>query len=112
IKQKPDIALGLATGGTMEPIYACFIEQARQQQLDVSRLKTFNLDEYVGLGPDHPKSYAAYMHEHFFRHIGFDPERHILPDGLSRDLESYCRTYTQQIQRQGGIDLQLLGVGT
>ncbi len=72
IQSKPDAVLGLATGGTMEPIYARFIDQARQSGLDVSRLTSFNLDEYVGLSADHPKSYSVYMREHLFRHLAFD----------------------------------------
>lgn len=111
IADKPDIVLGLATGGTMEPIYEHFVRQARQRQLDVSRLTSFNLDEYVGLSPDHPKSYAAYMHEHLFRHLGFDHSRHYLPDGEAQNLEEYCREFSEKVRQHGGIELQLLGVG-
>jgi glucosamine-6-phosphate deaminase len=111
IKSKPGVVLGAATGGTMEPIYARFVEQARQQQVDVSRLTSFNLDEYVGLGVDHPKSYAAYMRQHLFDHLGFDESRHYLPDGQAKDLEEHCLEYSVKVQQHGGIDLQLLGVG-
>ncbi|NYT64003.1 glucosamine-6-phosphate deaminase [Alcaligenaceae bacterium] len=111
IKSKPGIVLGAATGGTMEPIYACFVEQARQQQLDMSGLTSFNLDEYVGLNADHPKSYAAYMHQHLFRHVGFDESRHYLPNGQAQNLEEHCLEYSAKIRQVGGIDLQLLGVG-
>src|SRR5690606_17041045 len=72
IRSRPEVVLGLATGGTMEPIYARFVDQARRQRLDVSRLTSFNLDEYVGLSADHPKSYSAYMRHHLFGHLGFD----------------------------------------
>lgn len=112
IKQKPDIVLGLATGGTMEPIYEHFVAQASKQGLDVSQLTSFNLDEYVGLSPDHPKSYAAYMHERLFKHLGFDASRHYLPDGLATDIEQHCLTFSEKIQQSGGIELQLLGVGS
>lgn len=111
IKSKPDVVLGAATGGTMEPIYARFVEQSREQQLDVSRLTSFNLDEYVGLDADHPKSYAAYMRQHLFDHLGFDESRHYLPDGQAENLETHCFEYTTKVQERGGIDLQLLGVG-
>lgn len=111
IKSKPEVVLGVATGGTMEPIYARFVEQAREQQLDVSRLTSFNLDEYVGLHADHPKSYAAYMHEHLFKHMGFDGTRNHLPDGLAKNLEEHCLEYSARVRQHGGIDLQLLGVG-
>lgn len=111
IQSKPEAVLGLATGGTMEPIYAHFVAQARQTKLDVSRLTSFNLDEYIGLSPDHPKSYSAYMREHLFRHLAFDTSRLHLPDGLAQDLAEHCRAYSARLQGCGGIDLQLLGVG-
>lgn len=111
IKDKPNTVLGAATGGTMEPIYARFIDQVRQQQVDVSQIATFNLDEYVGLSAHHPKSYAAYMHEHLFRHLDFDPSKLYLPDGQVQNLTKHCSEYATKIQQCGGIDLQLLGVG-
>ncbi|MCC2597482.1 glucosamine-6-phosphate deaminase [Pusillimonas sp. MFBS29] len=111
IQAKPDAVLGLATGGTMEPIYAKFVAAARHTELDVSRLTSFNLDEYIGLSADHPKSYAAYMQEHLFRHLAFDAARLHLPDGLAQDLNAHCRSYSGKLQSAGGIDLQLLGVG-
>lgn len=111
IKSKPDLVLGAATGGTMEPVYARFVQQIGQQHVDVSRMTTFNLDEYVGLDAYHPKSYAAYMQEHLFQHLPFDPSRLFLPDGQAQNLDQYCHEYSTKIQEYGGIDLQLLGVG-
>ncbi len=111
IKNKPDMVLGAATGGTMEPIYAHFIQQVRQQQVDVSRLVTFNLDEYVGLSAHHPKSYAAYMHQHLFQHLNFNTAKLYLPDGQAQNLEEHCFEYSTRVQHYGGINLQLLGVG-
>lgn len=112
IQSKPDIVLGLATGGTMEPIYAHFIQLAHQSRLDVSRLTSFNLDEYVGLSADHPKSYAIYMRQHLFRHLAFDATRLHLLDGLAQDPVAHCQAYAAKLQALGGIDLQLLGVGS
>lgn len=112
IKSKPDVVLGLATGGTMEPIYAHFVKQVCREKLDVSRFISFNLDEYVGLSADHPKSYAAYMHQHLFQHIGFDKSRHHLPDGQALNLDEYCHEFSDKVRQCGGIDLQLLGVGS
>lgn len=111
VQAKPDAVLGLATGGTMEPIYARFVEQVRQEGLDVSRLSSFNLDEYIGLPPDHPQSYAAYMQQHLFRHLEFDPTRLHLPNGLAHDLDEHCKAYSSSLRASGGVDLQLLGVG-
>jgi len=112
IRAKPDAVLGLATGGTMEPIYAGFVDIAHEMRVDVTRVTSFNLDEYVGVGPDHPKSYAAYMHEHLFTHLSFDRERLHLPDGLASNLETHSREYSDKVLKSGGIDLQLLGVGS
>lgn len=112
IKRKPDVVLGLATGGTMEPIYEKFVAKAREQHVDVSRLTSFNLDEYIGLSPDHPKSYSAYMRQHLFRHLRFDESKLFLPDGLADDLEEHCRQYSAKLRQLGGVELQLLGVGT
>ncbi|RTZ41104.1 glucosamine-6-phosphate deaminase [Candidimonas sp. SYP-B2681] len=112
IKSKPGVVLGAATGGTMEPIYARFVQQAHQERLDLSQLISFNLDEYVGLGADHPKSYAAYMREHLFNYLGFNESRHHLPDGQAKNLEEHCVEYSAKVQQHGGIDLQLLGVGS
>ena len=111
VRARPGSVLGLATGGTMEPVYARFLERVRQTRLDVSRLRSFNLDEYIGLTPDHPQSYAAYMKHHLFDVLGFDPLRHHLPDGCAPDEDGYCRHYSSAIYQAGGIDLQLLGVG-
>ena len=72
IKQKPNAVLGLATGSTMEPVYQRFAEQVQEHALDLSQVTTYNLDEYVGLAPEHPQSYNHYMHEHLFDKIKLD----------------------------------------
>lgn len=111
IRDKPDAVLGLATGGTMEPVYDRFIRQVRDGQLDISRVTTFNLDEYVGLDAQHPQSYAWYMQDRLFRHLPFTPSRCHLPDGTAPDAHACCEHYLAMIRDAGGIDLQLLGVG-
>ncbi len=73
---------------------------------------TFNLDEYVGLGPDHPQSYRYFMQESLFNGINIKRENTHVPDGLATDFEAYCEQYEQQIRDVGGIDLQILGIGT
>lgn len=112
IRSKPEVVLGLATGGTMEPIYASFVGKAHQHRVNVSRVTSFNLDEYVGLDPHHPKSYAAYMREHLFRHLNFDESRLHIPNGLAQDLHQHSREYSARLSQAGGVDLQLLGVGS
>lgn len=112
IKRKPNAVLGLATGSTMEPVYQQFIREVAMQNINVSGLTTFNLDEYIGLGEDHPQSYHYYMREHLFNRLAFAPHQSFLPDGLCTDLAEQCQMYSKYIVEAGGIDLQLLGIGT
>ncbi|MBU0679761.1 MAG: glucosamine-6-phosphate deaminase [Verrucomicrobia bacterium] len=112
IGAKPDAVLGLATGRTPVMLYAELVRLHQREGLDFSRVTTFNLDEYVGLSPDHPASYHAFMHEHFFRHINIDPGRIHIPDGMASDIPSFCATYEEDIRAEGGIDVQILGIGT
>ncbi|HLR12977.1 MAG TPA: glucosamine-6-phosphate deaminase [Burkholderiaceae bacterium] len=112
IHGKPDVTLGLATGGTMEPVYRHFVQEVKTRHLDVSRVHTFNLDEYIGLAPDHPQSYAAYMQQRLFGQLPFNRAQCHVPNGQAANVEHYCDEYTRLIERCGGIDLQLLGVGT
>ena len=80
--------------------------------LDFSQVTTFNLDEYAGLAPDHPRSYACFMQEHFFSRVNIAPGRIHIPDGLARDIPAHCEAYEAAIREAGGIDLQLLGIGS
>ena len=108
IRTKPNAVLGLATGGTPVPLY----QQLIQQNLDWSQITSFNLDEYIGVGADHPQSYHAFMHENLFRHVNINPANIHIPDGMAADPEAFCQSYEEKIRLAGGIDLQLLGIGT
>lgn len=116
IEKKPDCVLGLATGATPIGTYKELIRLHREG-LDFSRIKTFNLDEYLGIGLDLSKpysedqSYARFMYEEFFSHINIRDENIHIPDGLAKDPESFCSWYEEDIKKAGGIDLQLLGIG-
>ncbi|MEO8206930.1 MAG: glucosamine-6-phosphate deaminase [Chthoniobacterales bacterium] len=112
IRNKPDAVLGLATGSTPLPLYAELIRLHKEEGLDFSRVTTFNLDEYVGLEASHPASYHYFMQENFFRHVNIAPARTYLPDGLKKDVPAHCREYELMISAAGGIDLQILGIGT
>lgn len=111
VRANPDIVLGLATGSTMERLYEQLVRMHREEGLDFSLVRTFNLDEYVGLSADDPHSYHAYMNRHLFRHINIDRRNTHLLDGMAQDLGAECRRYEDLITRVGGIDLQLLGIG-
>jgi len=111
LRKKPNLVLGLATGGTPLGMYTALIQMHKQHGLDFSKVTTFNLDEYVGLGPTHDQSYRYFMNVNLFKHINI-PERHIyVPDGLADDIDAHCEWYEQEIKNAGGIDLQVLGIG-
>ena len=109
VREKPDAVLGLATGGTMEPVYAGLIA-AHRDGLSFALATTFNLDEYVGLAPGHPQSYRSTMRALFFDHVDLDPARTHIPRG---DLppERAAQDFETLLARHGPIDLQLLGLG-
>lgn len=112
LQRKPRCVLGLATGSTPQGTYGELIRRHRESGLDFSQVVTFNLDEYVGLGPDHPQSYRYFMRQSLFDDINVKPENTHVPDGLATDFEDYCEKYEQQIRDVGGIDLQILGIGS
>ena len=108
IRDKPASVLGLATGGTMENLYRELVAM----KLDWSKLTTFNLDEYVGLSPQHPQSYHSFMWENLFSHVNVSIKNVNIPDGLAKDVPAACENYERKIFSAGGLDLQLLGIGT
>lgn len=112
VEQTPRAVLGLATGSTMEPVYAHLVQDARQASVNLSQLTTFNLDEYIGLGPAHTQSYGYYMRQHLFNELQLPDGRAHLPDGLAGNSEEACRAYSEAIRTLGGLDLQLLGIGS
>lgn len=112
LSKRPQAVLGLATGSTPLATYQQLIALHQKGLLSFARTTTFNLDEYVGLGPDHPQSYRMFMQRNLFEHIDIDAEATHVPDGLASDSFEYCRQYEQSIADAGGIDLQLLGIGT
>ena len=110
LRRKRDLVLGCATGRTMERVYRELVKY-HAQGLEFSACRTFNLDEYVGLAPDDPRSYHAYMKAHLFDHVDIRPEHTHLPDGVAPDLGAECRRFEASIEEAGGVDLQLLGLG-
>jgi len=109
--RKPDAVLGLATGSTPVALYGRLVALHREGRLSFRAATTFNLDEYVGLPPDHPQSYRHFMREHLFRHVDLDPARTHLPDGTMENPLEAGPAYEAKIRAAGGIDLQILGIG-
>lgn len=112
VRRKPAAVLGLATGGTPLALYKELIRQHGQEGLDFSGCTTFNLDEYAGLAPSHPMSYHHYMRENFFEGVNLPAERTNIPDGLAEDIPAHCADYEAKIHSAGGVDLQILGLGS
>lgn len=111
IRRKPKLVLGLATGRTMESVYQILVRLHNEESLDFSLVETFNLDEYIGLPPDHPQSYRHYMKHHLFSRVNIDLRNTHLPRGNAPDIDAECRRYEAAIRDCGGIGLQLLGIG-
>ncbi len=111
LRDRPHCVLGLATGRTMESVYAELVRMHAEEGLDFSLCRTFNLDEYVGLAPEDVHSYRHYMNEQLFRHVNIDMRNTHLPHGTAPDIKAECRRYDDLIRECGGIDLQLLGIG-
>ena len=108
---KPDSVLGLATGSTPVGMYRQLVNWYEKGDIDFSQVHTVNLDEYLGLAPDHDQSYRYFMQQNLFDHINVRPENTNVPNGLASDPEAECRRYDQVIAGLGGIDLQVLGMG-
>jgi glucosamine-6-phosphate deaminase len=112
LRRKPDAVLGLATGSSPLPVYDELADRHGRGGLDFSRAAGFALDEYVGLPADHPESYREVIRREFTNRVNIAPENVHGPDGTAGDILAACRAYEEAITAAGGIDLQLLGVGT
>lgn len=112
LNSKPNAVLGLATGSTPLGLYRELVRMHKEEGLDFSQVTTFNLDEYVGLTKDHPQSYHYFMHENLFKHINIAPQNIYIPSGTTDNYRAFCAWYEQRIKEVGGIDLQLLGIGS
>lgn len=107
VRTTPGLVLGLATGRTMAGVYARLVAM----ELDFSRCRTFNLDEYIGVAGDDARSYRHYMDAHLFGSVNIDRANTHVPDGMAADHAAEAARYEQLIRDVGGIDLQLLGIG-
>ncbi|MGF7010281.1 glucosamine-6-phosphate deaminase [Lachnospiraceae bacterium PF1-21] len=109
--EKPDSVLGFATGSSPLGTYAELIRLYQEGTIDFRQVTTFNLDEYVGLGQDHPQSYHYFMKENLFSKVNIKAENTHIPSGVAADAQAECRRYEEAIGAAGGVDLQLLGLG-
>ena len=112
VRRKPEAVLGLATGSSPLPVYDELAARHSRNGLDFSAASAFALDEYVGLPADHPESYREVIRREVTSRVDIQPENVHGPDGSATDIPAACRAYEDAIQAAGGVDLQLLGVGT
>jgi len=112
VQANPKMTLGLATGGTPLGTYERLIEDFQQGNTSYKQVVTFNLDEYIGLTRDDPNSYRYYMNQNFFERTDIKLENTFVPNGVATHLEKECLEYEELISSHGGIDLQLLGIGS
>ena len=111
LEEEPSSVLMLPTGITPLGMYRRLVERHRSGGLSFASATFFNLDEYLGLAPDHEASYHVYMKEHFYGLIDADPARIFVPDGAAPDPEAECERYEATIREAGGIDVCVLGIG-
>ena len=109
IQNNPHCVLGLATGSSPLGVYHRLVQACNNHQVSFKDVTTFNLDEYVGLSEDHPQSYRYFMNHNLFNHIDIDKKNTHVPSGLNMEEVT---NYDTKIQKAGGIDLQILGIGS
>ncbi len=112
VKQNPKTVLGLATGSTPVQMYKLLIEAYKEGVVSFKDCQSFNLDEYLGLAPEHDQSYHYFMKTQLFDGIDIDQAKTQVPDGLATDIAASCQAYEDAIKAAGGIDIQLLGIGS
>jgi glucosamine-6-phosphate deaminase len=112
LNAKPNAVLGMATGSTPLGVYQELVRMHRDGQVDFAQVTTFNLDEYVGLPTTNPQSYHYFMHENFFKHVNISPGNIYIPSGTTRNYQAFCTWFEQRIVDSGGIDVQILGIGS
>jgi glucosamine-6-phosphate deaminase len=112
VRASPDIVLGLPTGRTPLELYAELVRLHAAGEIDFSRVTTFNLDEFLGIPAEHPGSYRSFMQRYLFQHVNIDPTRVHFLNGAAPDPSAECERYEREIDAVGGIDLQIIGIGT
>lgn len=112
LAETPDLVVGLPTGRTPLLLYEELVALHAAGRADFSRVRTFNLDEFLGIPPGHPGSYRAFMRRYLFDHVNADPSRTNFLDGAAADPLEECERYEREIDAAGGIGLQILGIGT
>lgn len=109
---KEEPVLGLATGSSPTSLYQELARRVAAGEIDLARAYGFALDEYVGIAPDHPLSYRRTVLEMAVEPLGMDPARVHVPNGFTTDIEGAAREFEDEIAKVGGVDVQILGIGS
>jgi len=112
LNAKPNAVLGMATGSSPLGLYRELVRLHKEEGLDFSQVTTFNLDEYVGLPVTHEQSYHYFMHENFFKHVNIPTANIHIPSGTTQNYPAFCEWFENRIEECGGIDVQILGIGS
>jgi glucosamine-6-phosphate deaminase len=112
VKKNPKTVLGLATGSTPVPMYTEMAKAVKAKKVSYKQVKTWNLDEYVGLAGTHEQSYRYFMNKNLFEKIDIKISNTHVLNGLAKDPDKECAAYEEQIKKAGGIDIQVLGIGS
>ncbi len=112
LQKKKGLVLGMATGKTPLNLYEELIKKYEKGMMDFKDVSTFNLDEYYGLNSEDKNSYCYYMRENLLKKINIDQENCHIPNANSQDVPAHCLQYEQKIREKGGIDIQILGIGS
>lgn len=112
LRHKPTALLGVATGSTPLPIYQALAARVDSGAVEVSRARIAQLDEYVGLPAEHPQSYRSVLRREVLEPLGIGMDAFMGPDGTAEDVRGACEAYDRALAEAGGVDLQLLGIGT
>ena len=112
LQSNPGAVLGLATGSTPIGCYKNLIDSYKAGNISFAEVTSFNLDEYIGLHRDHPQSYYYFMYQQFLNQVDIQSQRVFIPSGVEENYGVYCQWYEDRIKEAGGIDLQILGIGS
>lgn len=111
VNQKPDCVFCLPAGNSPIGMYRYLVKMYQEGKVDFSKMRTFDMDEYVGFAPEDPHSFIYFMHQHFLDHVNIDLKNVRYPDGLSENLDEMCQQYAQDIIDAGGLDIAITGIG-
>lgn len=111
VNQKPNLIFCLPAGGSPIGMYEYLVKMHLENEVSFQQMITFDMDEYIGIGPDNENSYAYFMQKHFLRYVDVNPNNVYYPDGLAKDIDAMCEEYSEKMLAMGGLDIAITGIG-